>query len=284
MKIMKKNKNDKITKLIIIIFFSFIYEYKYYLQYISFLDTESNLKIFIVTHKDFINYRHNPAYTIVADNKYQLKNKYNLSIIYADKGKLYKLRNCYSEMSKLYYIYELYKKGIIRSKYVGLNHYRRYFIFKDNIPNLDNIFKEYDIILNTPLFYKPGMKKHFCKFNSCRHYNEIIDIIKTIRPEYYKAAIKTMNLKRIFICNLFIMKKDDFLKFCEFIFDVLFEFDKRHNFTSDEDVLNYFKKIYNNSEDLYYQYRIQGFLSERLGNIFYYKNFKKIKIYSFGYF
>ena len=52
---------------------------------------EPILKIFVMTHKDFINYRYNPAYTIVADDESQLKNKYYLKIIFATNGKLYNL-------------------------------------------------------------------------------------------------------------------------------------------------------------------------------------------------
>ena len=54
-----------------------------------------------MTHKDFNNYRYNSAYTIVANDQSQLKGKYNLSIIFANKGKLYKLRRAYCEMSLL---------------------------------------------------------------------------------------------------------------------------------------------------------------------------------------
>ena len=64
------------------------------------------------------------------------------------------MKTTYSEMSKLYYIYQLYKKGIISSKYVGINHYRRYFTFTDNIPNLDEIFKKYDSIIGHPYIKK----------------------------------------------------------------------------------------------------------------------------------
>ena len=45
--------------------------------------------------------------TIVADDKSQLKNKYNLNILYAKKSKLYKMKRAYCEMAKIYYIYEL---------------------------------------------------------------------------------------------------------------------------------------------------------------------------------
>ena len=72
------------------------------------------------------------------------------------------------------------------------------------------------------------------------------------------------------------MKKEDFFKYCEFMFDILFEFDRRNNFSSDNDVLNYTKKIYNDSNMSNRQSRLQAFLSERISNIFFNKNFKKI--------
>ena len=83
------------------------------------------------------------------------------------------------------------------------------------------------------------------------------------------------------------MKRKDFLNYCEFIFDVLFEFDRRNNFTSDEDVFNYFKQFFpKNNTDSYriilLQSRLQGFLAERIGNIFFNKNFKRKKIFGFG--
>ena len=62
----------------------------------------SSLKIFIMTHKDFVNHRYNPIYNIVADNKQQLKKKYNLNIFYAKEGKLFNMSRSYGEMSKLY--------------------------------------------------------------------------------------------------------------------------------------------------------------------------------------
>ena len=122
------------------------------------------------------------------------------------------------------------------------------------------------------------MKNQFCDSHLCKNYDEIIDIIKDIKPEYYESAIKTTNLTNVHLCNLFIMKKSDFFKYCEFIYDVLFEFDRRHNFTSDDDVLNYVKNNTITSNNFFYQSRLQGFLSERLGNMFFFNNFIKIKI------
>ena len=230
-----------------------------------------------MAHKDFENLRYNPIYNIVVDDKTQLKKNYNLNIIYANEGKLYNFRKAYAEMSKLYYIYQLYKNGTISSKYIGLNHYRRYFIFGDNIPFLEDIFKNYDVILNKQIKLNTNVKKYYCMYHICKHFDEIINIIKEFKPDYYSTAKRTSKERRMYNCNLFIMKKEDFFEYCKFMFDILFEFDKRNNFASDKDVMDYLNKIYNNIEDSYFQLRLQGFLSERISNIFFRHHFKKIK-------
>ena len=276
---LEENKLLKIILIFSLIFNNFEFNYitkqrKNYKR-----EHEPILKIFIMTHKDFTNYRYNPAYIIVADDESQLKNKYELKTIFATKGKLYNMKTAYSEMSKLYYIYQLYKKGIISSKYVGINHYRRYFAFTDNIPNPDEIFKKYDAIIGYPYIKKNGMKFQYCLRHRCENYDEIIDVIKDIKPEYYNMALNVSNETTVYLNNMFIMKKEDFLKYCEFIYDVLFEFDRRHNFTNDDDVLNYVKKYFKENQVISIQQRIQGYLCERIANIFYYQNFKKIKTY-----
>lgn len=242
------------------------------------LNFANSINIFVMAHKDFYNVRNNQIYKIVADDKTQLKNKYNLSVIYANKGMLYQKRYSYAEMSKLYYIYQLYKSGNLSSKYVGLNHYRRYFNFLDNIPDLDKIFENYDVILNRKTTLKSNLIKHYCDNTFCKPLLEIINIIKEKKTEYYKTAIKSLNSKKIYFGNIFIMKKGDFFKYCEFIYDILFEFDRKNNFTSDKDIYYYLEKYYPKSLiDIHM--RIQGFLAERLSTIFFEHNFKRIKTF-----
>ena len=198
------------------------------------------------------------------------------------KSKLYKMKRAYCEMAIIYYIYELYKTGKLSSKYIGINHYRRYFNFTDNIPDMDAIFQDHDVILNTIYKSPVGVRAHFCRGHICEAYDEIINIIKEIKPDYYETALRVNNIKEIYFCNLFIMKKEDFLKYCEFMFDILFEFDKRHNFKTDDDVLNYAMKFYKSESVYLHQSRLEAFLSERIANIFIYHNFKRIKIIDYG--
>ena len=238
----------------------------------------NNINIFIMTHKDFYNNLKNQIYKIVADSPNQLKTKYDLKVIYANKGKIFNKSEAYGEMAKLYYIYELYKNGNLSSKYIGLNHYRRYFQFLDDIPDFDKIFKNYDIILNAKCTLHNNLETQYCTTHICKSLHEVIKILKEIKPEYYRTAIESLKSKEIYDCNLFIMKKEDFFKYCEFIYDILFEYDRRHNFTCQKDIINYVKNYFP-KENISYQMRLEGFLSERLSTIFFKHNFKKIKIF-----
>ena len=163
------------------------------------------------------------------------------------------------------------------SKYVGFNHYRRYFSFLDNISEIDNIFKYYDLIVGEKSrLGRKNVRQNYCYFHICKNYDEMIEIIKDIKPEYYETAKAVTNQNYFYCCNIFIMKKDDFIRYGDFMFELLSEFDKGHNFTSYDSVANYLKN--KKIENYHLQMRIQGFLSERISNIFYVKNFAASRI------
>ena len=251
-------------------------------NYFSPKEEEDYLNIFIATHKDFINYRYNPVYKIVAYNHSQLKNKYDLEVIYCDQEN-YKFKDyerAYGEMSKYYHIYNLYKTGKISSKYVGFSHYRRYFPFLDNIPDLDEIFKKYGVMVCQLDKPPNSMRYYYCRAHICKNFDEVLDIIKDIKPELYNDSLRVANENTFYTTNLFIMKKQDFLNYGKFMFDILFEFDKRHNFNTLDDVKKYLWNFFPDSRAKY-QIRIQGFLSERIATMFYriYFNDTRIKKY-----
>ena len=125
------------------------------------------------------------------------------------------------------------------SKYVGFNHYRRYFPFLDDIPDLDEIFKNYDVIVGNLVENSDTLRNCYCLGHLCKNFDEMLDIVKELKPELYNAALKAANDNLLYSHNLFIMKKQDFLNYGKFIFDILFEFDKRHNFNKLEDIKNY---------------------------------------------
>ena len=75
------------------------------------------------------------------------------------------------------------------------------------------------------------------------------------------------------------MKKEDFIKWGEFVFGVLLEFDKRYNLTTDNDISKLIikeSKRLNKKFNIAYQSRLEGFLAERISNFFYQRHFKKV--------
>ena len=244
----------------------------------NFLDLEY-LNLYIVAHKDFPNKLTNPYYKIICDNKTQLKNQYQIEIIEAyEDNELFPKRIGYCEGLKIYYIWKKYKKKNISSKYVGFVHYRRVFDFKNKIPNLNKIFTQYDLIINKRINFNITIKTQFANNHIGKFMDEIEEIIKENFTEYYSYAEKFLNKNFFSCCNIFIMKQKDFIKYGEFVFGVLLEFDRRHNLKNDDDIKNLIlleskkQRIYN----IEYQCRQEAFLMERISSIFYDYYFKKM--------
>jgi hypothetical protein len=236
--------------------------------------------MYIITHKDFKNkVITNPAYKILCDQKSQLKSKYNLEIIETYKDNiLYPKNRAYCEGSKIYPIWKLYKEGNITSKYVGFLHYRRVFPFKNNIPNLDKIFEEYDVIIRQKDSHLENNYERYKSKHVICFLDESINIIKEKYSEYYEDAQKFLSQNWANYCNIFIAKKEDFIKWGEFVFGILFELDRRFNLNTDNDVKNFIIKTAkenNQKINIDYQIRQEAFLMERLGSIFYEHHWKK---------
>lgn len=170
--------------------------------------------------------------------------------------------------------------------YYGFMHYRRYFSFNPmslhedpygnilfNSPSshalktlqvddlsIANLVEQYDVISTVPqrvsdLGHGDTVWAHYK--NSPHHrikdLQTVLDIIKNKHPEYYSAAKKYMKSKYAYFCNMYILKKDVFTDYSEWLFDILQEHEKNTDF-SDYDID---------------EYRVSGFLAERLWGIYY---------------
>lgn len=237
-----------------------------------------NLDIFIFTHRDFEKKPTNPCYKIVSIEDIEIKS--NLEHIVCDKSKenIFEKEHGYSELARIHYIWKNYPL----KDYVGTAHYRRYFDFYNDIPNMNEIFKEHDAIL--PIF-DLGWPSVYGNYMCCHSKKDIVTIMEIIAryyPEFFEAAMDTMVFNKFYPCNLFILKKETFNEWCEFVFGVLDKFDKIRGFDSDNDIK---KHVIENKEkyitcetgqnaSIDYQARIEAFLSERLSTIFFTKRIK----------
>lgn len=173
-------------------------------------------------------------------------------------------------------------KNCSSNKYVGLNHYRRYFDFSrrlpygthslettpdaieknfPELPDLDTLFSKYDIIVAKPHIHPFCGAMHYKQYCISNDLEILENVIKEKYPEYWSSYYHIMYRNNKFShCNMFIMKNDLFEDYSKWLFDILFEVERRVSISK-----------YTN------QARLFGYMSEYLLNVYIYHNHLKSK-------
>ena len=216
-----------------------------------------NIKILVATHK---------AYWMPDDDIYLplhvgREGKQYLGFIGDNTGDNISSKNPnYCELTGLYWAWKN-----LESEYIGLCHYRRYFGHRCHSNDLESKYKaifhrtdyerllhKYDVIIpKRRNYYIETVRSQYEHAHNKRDLDEVERIIAERYPEYSEAFTKVMNRTKLHILNMFAMKKKLFDEYCAWLFDILFELEKRIDI-SDYDT---------------YQARVFGFLGERLFNI-----------------
>lgn len=179
----------------------------------------------------------------------------------------------YSELYNYKYVYD----NIKLNDYIGFCQYRRYFDFIFNDFNINDIFNNCDIIAGEKISFPFSVKTQYKSCHNIDDLNIVIDIIKNDFNEYYNDFIKFLDQNILYCHNMFIMKSNDFKKYCNFIFNVLEKYLYNINYDVINRVKNNINKYHNNLDNK--QYRIGGFLGERLTSFYIMNNFNKIYVY-----
>ena len=195
---------------------------------------EKNVKIIVAAHK---------KYQMPEDDLYMplhvgAEGKEEIGYIKDNTGDNISLKNPYfCELTGVYWAWKN-----LDTDYIGLTHYRRYFTLSKIIPltekekfkkvlnknQINKLLSEADVIL-------PKKRKYYIEtiYNHYKHtmYIEPLDItgkiIKEKYPEYYSEFEKLKKKRSMHAFNMFIMKKELLDKYCEWVFDILFELEKR---------------------------------------------------------
>ena len=155
----------------------------------------------------------------------------------------------YCELTGIYWAWKNDK-----ADYVGFSHYRRKFVLTDE--EINAVFSEdVDVVVTEPLVNFITVKGQYGKDHIKEDWDVFIRVINELAPEYSKSAEKVQNSIYYYAYNMFIMKREIFNRYCEFIFPIL----------------ERCEKLIGNKEDVY-QNRYVGFLAERLLSIFLTKN------------
>ena len=237
----------------------------------------SNIKIFICAHKEVLLPQHPYFLPIQAGaalhdhiNGYQPD----------DIGDNISIKNPhFCELTCHYWAWKNLKGVDI----VGLNHYRRYFDFNKKLPqfsadkrfiateefltqnyqfpDLDSILQKYDIILPVARHWRVSNTQQYGDYHIAKDWEMLRQIIKERSPQYMPAFGKTMDHSNKAVgYNMFITHWKHFEAYSEWLFDILFEVERRVPPIDDP-----------------IQSRIYGYMSERLINIFCEKKHLKIK-------
>ena len=209
-----------------------------------------NKSIFVVTHKD---------YWMPKDDLYKpifvgpARHHRPSNFLSDDMGIEISEKNPnYCELTALYWIWKNANEDT-----VGLCHYRRYFAGAGSkqimtAQELENHLSIADVVV-------PKRRNYFIEtvrqqYEHAHHSEPLalaLNIVYASGSNYAQAADRVMSRRWLYLFNMFVMKKENLDKYCEWLFPVLFEVESKVDI----------------SEYDQYESRVFGFLGERLFNI-----------------
>lgn len=232
-----------------------------------------NVDIFIYSHIPFIPLVKNPIYKILTNCHADDKEFCTTLPIYRDYvGENISDKNLiFNEYAGFYWLLNNWDL----KQYTGMIHYRRYFDFMDDVPDINKIFKKYKIILNEKfeLSYDNQLKtnKDFYEiWHNIKDFNLMEEIVKDLYPEYAKGWDIMADSTHIYPSSLFIMPKDMLEEYLTFAFDCMDTFNDERGCHTREEWISYVmnhKDEYVRPQHGYYnvtmQARATGYLVER---------------------
>lgn len=242
-----------------------------------------NIKIYVACHKE--------AYVPKNPYLYQIQVGTALSesrlegILHDDEGDSISEKNkSYCELTAQYWAWKNDD-----ADYYGLFHYRRYLSFDPDIKTdifsnvvfnrindevineikllpdaMRELITKYDIIVAKSRKYQEGdARRKETKLSvyeeydisAAQHQRDLdimLRVLKQKYPEFSEVADAYMESDTPYECNLFIMKREHYMDYCKWMFDILFDVEKQLDTT-----------WYSIEE-----YRVMGFLAERLHGIY----------------
>lgn len=232
----------------------------------------SDIKIFVSCHKPSIILKNKLIYPIQVGTA--LSNNRFDNMLHDDEGENISSKNkMYCELTAQYYAWKN-----VDADYYRFFHYRRYLSFSNKkyketiqgIPykkldeeavnkfaldekSMQEIIENYDvttvkrgIAINVYAQYCLALTQSKTDIDFC------LDYIKNHYPEVYPTAKKVVRSSKSYFCNMFIMKKDIFQKYCSWLFEIL----EAHE-----------KAMHLDHYDVQ-SYRVSGYLAERLCSIY----------------
>lgn len=165
----------------------------------------------------------------------------------------------YCELTGMYWLWKNVSCDVI-----GVCHYRRFFLREGRLlkqEEIEEVIEKYPIIVpNSRCVAEESVYQHYGN----RHNRKDLDVCREVIAEKYPAYISAfdyaMDTILISMANMWITRKKIYDRYCQWLFDILFEVEKRLDITEYDA----------------YQQRVMGFLSERLLRVWLFMQPEKI--------
>lgn len=212
-----------------------------------------DIKIIVASHKKYWM----PADDIYLPLHVGKEGKADIGFIGDNTGDNISNKNAnYCELTGLYWAWKN-----LPAEYIGLCHYRRYFTRSNpcSCSKKKQVIltkAEWEELINEHPIIVPDKRKYYIETNRSHynhsHYAKDLDmtekIIREKYPQYSEAFSKVMERTWAHMFNMFVMRRDYFDEYCNWLFDVLQKLEKRTDITDYDAV----------------EARIYGYISELL--------------------
>lgn len=199
---------------------------------------KADIKIVIAAHKPYVM----PEDKIYLPVQVGSEGKQNIGFQRDNEGDNISAKNpSFCELTGLYWAWKN-----LACDYLGLAHYRRHFTMSSkrtlnkeksaekkiksvlHTEEAERLVSEYPIILPCKRkYYIETLYSHYAHSHYDVHLNVTHEIIKERHPEYLAAFDAVMKQRDGYMFNMYIMRKDLSDQYCEWLFDILFELEKR---------------------------------------------------------
>lgn len=193
-----------------------------------------DIKVIVATHKKY-KMPEDKLYFPIHVGK---EGKNDIGFIGDNTGDNISVKNPnFCELTGLYWAWKN-----LEADYIGLTHYRRHFSIQHNLPKdtdgrlkrvitleeADKLFNNVDIILpKKRKYYIEDLYSHYKHTLFVEPLDEAGKIIEEKYPAYFEEFKKLHKRTSAHMFNMFIMKREYLNEYCEWLFDILFELEKR---------------------------------------------------------
>ena len=187
----------------------------------------------------------------------------------------------YSETTGTFWMW----KNAPKTDYIGQCQYRRRLKFDEDF-DFNKIFNRQRIIVAKPMFIGRPLRRQMSVCHPQIDIKAFEDIVYETQPAYKKVFDQVFNNGcALFFSSSYIMKYEDFCRYCNFMFSIIRKYEERFHFDDESTLRKYVKDKLKNpssgimSKPLEYHMLIGGFLQERLFTIWILANFRQDEIY-----